>query len=622
MRRSWLLLMLLLAACSSGLPQVPGQLRLGYDGRGGLNLTVPASTVWSLSTGELQVSPPQGIGPAAIGFTAPADSLPDQPQVVYQLAWGGDLSGELTVTWPLVRVEGSVNEAATSAGVQATAKAAAIPAAFLPEPASAAAPQRVLVRYKDPAFAPQSSRAAGSNRVRIIETTNPRELLERLRSDPNVVWAEPDGVVHALGEPSDQYYPLEWHLRKTGARWAYLANLSAPVTVAVIDTGVRYDHPDLAGRLWNPGEGAYDFVEGDTDPTDPGDSHNPAMGSHGTHVTGIVTAKSGLNSLPPQCYDGQGNPVCSLSGVVGLAWPANVKVLPLRVLDENGNGSFSTVAAAIRYAAGLSVQWSNQTLTNPHPAQVINLSLGATSSSSAICDAVADARAAGSLVVAAAGNSGSSAYYYPASCPGAIAVAATDNSPGNPQPTWYSEHNDRVSISAPGGDTRQDADNDGYPDGVLSTTWNFQTNTPNYAFYMGTSQASPQVAAALALLIASGNTPQEAWDRLKSTSTDLGEPGYDEYYGFGFINLPAALALTLPPGPYRVHFSGPAERWLQTDADGRFGTYLPSGRYQLIACRDDSQNGFCDLGEPSMTEALGIPPKPLLLLPTMTVSMP
>lgn len=618
MRRLLPLLIFLLTACNSSLPTAPESLTLGYDGHGRLNLPLGADVVWTLEPGELQVSPAQGIGPAAIELQANGKDLPDQAQITYELPWGGDLSGSLRVSWPLVHVTGQVVEASTVN--------AAIPAAGLAADDEAEGEGetvgRVIVRYKSAALAPQGAPAAGSPELRLLETDDPESLLEELSKDPNVVWAELDGQVHALGEPADEFYPLEWHLRRTGSRWAYLADFANPVTVAVIDTGVRYDHPDLAGRLWSGSEGAYDFVEADDDPTDSGDVLNPTMGSHGTHVTGIVAARSGVNSLPPDCYDAEGNPICSQTGLVGLTWPAPVTVLPLRVLDEHGSGSYSAVAAAIRYAAGLTVTWGGQTLTNPHPAAIINLSLGGPGYSEAMCEAIADAGAAGALVVAAAGNSGTGTYFYPASCPDAISVSATDNATGDPQPTWYTQHNDAVDISAPGGDTRQDADDDGHPDGILSTTWNYQENVPNYAYYMGTSQASPQVAASLALLIASGQSPKDAWQILKDTATDLGEPGYDPYYGHGFINLPAALSLTLPPGPYLVHFNGPADRWLRTDADGNFSTYIPSGDYELTACRDDSENGFCDFGEPLTDRATIVSPQETQILQSLQLNNP
>ncbi len=611
-------LLLALAACSNGLPNAPDTFTLDPSGHGALDLPLPEGTVWTLSPAPLTIEPARGVGPARVVFQADTQLAPDAPEVNFELEWSGDLSGPLRLTWPLVRVTGQVTETPPAS------LTAALPAARLPEPGTASAPQRVIVRYTEPAVAPASASALVRPELRIIESEDPEALLAALAGDPNVLWAELDGEVHALGEPGDEFYPLEWHLRKTGARWAHLESYAEAVTVAIIDTGVRYDHPDLAGRLWGPGDGAYDFVENDDDPTDPGDNHNPGYGSHGTHVTGIVTARAGRNSLPPQCYDASGNPICSESGLVGLTWPAEVKVLPLRVLDENGSGSFSAVAAALRYAAGLPTVWNDVTLTNPHPARVINLSLGATLYSEAMCEAVADATAAGAVVVAAAGNAGGTAYYYPASCAGAVSVGAVDNAPGEPRPTWYTQHNDAVDLSAPGGDTSQDTDGDGYPDGVLSTTWNFETNTPNYAFYMGTSQASPQVAAALALLLAAnpGLSGADALAALEAASTDLGEPGRDEFYGQGLLNLPAALGLELPPGSYRVHFQGPTDRWVGTDADGRFSTYLPSGVYALQACRDDSDNGFCDTGEPERSASVSVPGHPTYEVPPEALALP
>ncbi len=613
------LLLAILAACSSGLPEAPRNLRLGYDGKGTLSLQVPQGTVWELGAGKLKVEPARGIGPAVINFRAEPGQAPTGAQGNFTLPWMGDLQGNLTITWPLVRVEGRVVER-TPSGTGFQFPAVPLDRNDGYEPAQKTG--RVLVRYRNPAAAPQNSFVAGSRTLRLLETSDVKGLLARLRNDPNVIWAEPDGIVYALGEPADEFYPLQWHLRRTGARWAHLGSYTRDITVAVIDTGVRFDHPDLAGRLWGPADGAFDFVDSDNDPTDPGDLRHPKSGSHGTHVTGIIAARTGVNTLPPGCYDKDKKPVCSKTGVVGLAWPASVKVMPLRVLDKNGRGTFSAVSAAIRYAAGIPIEWGGKKLTNPHPARIINLSLGTTIINNSMCAAVTDAAAAGVQVVAAAGNAGGTLYYFPASCKNAISVAAVDNYPGDPKPTWYSQHNDRITLSAPGGDVHQDADEDGYPDGILSTTWNFKEGLPNFAFYMGTSQASPQVAAALALLLAQdpNRSAKEARDLLVSSASDLGPDGYDEYYGYGILNMPGALGLKLPPGPYRVRFEGPIERWARADVNGNFWLYLPSGNYEVSACRDDSANLFCDRGEPRTPRTpYRVEARPRVRLPLLTI---
>jgi subtilisin family serine protease len=441
--------------------------------------------------------------------------------------------------------------------------------------------------------------------------------------DPHVEWAEVNGRVTRLGEPTDQFYPQQWYLRNTGARFTYLQTYPNPITVAVIDTGVRYDHPDLAGRLWQPGEGAYDFVgdasspadpcalpepdtPGDTDPTDPCDLQAPSGGSHGTHVTGIMVANSG--TFMPAC------PTCTDSGIVGMAYNAPIKVLPLRVLDPGGSGTFENVALAIRYAAGIPVQKAGQTLVNPQPAQVINLSLGSRSFSHIMCEAVFDAVARGVLVVAAAGNAFPQApgqMFYPASCPGAISVAATDR---YNRVAFYSQQNSRVDVAAPGGNINQPGG------GILSTTWNYTTNLPNYTFYMGTSQATPQVAAALAMLLSSGraSTAGEAWNLLRANLTDLGAPGRDDAYGHGLLNLPGAFAWTLPRGDFVISFSGPSSRQIPV-VNGQFQTYLLPGRYLVTACRDDSGNGLCDNGEPKVERLVQVGGRGTLDLGTIQV---
>ena len=167
MRRLFLLLTVLLAACNSGLPTAPESLTLGYDGRGRLNLPLAGNVVWTLEPSGLQVFPARGIGPAAIELLANGKNLPDQARITYELPWGGDLSGSLHVTWPLVHVTGQV--------VEATAVSAAIPAAELaaveeqPEDEGSTG-GRVIVRYKSAALAPQGAAAAGSPELRLLET--------------------------------------------------------------------------------------------------------------------------------------------------------------------------------------------------------------------------------------------------------------------------------------------------------------------------------------------------------------------------------------------------------------------------------------------------------------------
>lgn len=604
---------------------------------GTLTLRVGSNVAWRIDSHSswLKVSPQSGVGPKVVQLKADFDGeIQSQTHYSGSLAISGDVEGTMSVRLPLVRVVGAVTEASLSAAASLAQFGSQGLHSDTASEASAK-PVEILVKYRRDLRSmalPQGSRVLSHDmigRITKLSTPNPEALLQRLRLDPSVEWAEINGTVSAQGEPTDGFYPQQWYLRSTGARFTYLQTYSNPITVAVVDTGVRYDHPDLAGRLWLPGEGAYDFVgdaappvdperpsdpcadptpgsPGDTDPSDPCDLLSRTGGSHGTHVTGIIAAGSG--PFPPAC------PTCTDSGIAGMAYNAPIKVLPLRVLDSLGNGTFEDVALAVRYAAGIPVQKAGQTLQNPQPAQVINLSLGSMVYSNVMCEAVADAVARGVLVVAAAGNyqnRSPGTMVYPAACPGAISVAATDQ---NNLLAPYSQQNSEVDIAAPGGNTFQTGG------GILSTTWNYTANQPNYTFYMGTSQATPQVAAALAMVLSSGKAADaiQAWDLIRSSLTDLGDPGRDDAYGHGLLNLPGVFAWNLPKGDFLVSFSGPSPRRVPV-VNGLFETYLVPGRYVVTACRDDSGNGLCDREEPKQERQLQVGGRSSLDLGTMQV---
>ena len=441
-----------------------------------------------------------------------------------------------------------------------------------------------------------------------------------LAADPAVLSVTPNVVLRALATPAaspvvptDGYAPFQWAypLMGYGAVWRDMeaGGYSRPVTVAVADSGVRYDHPDLAGGLWTPQEGALDVLTGtdngdgdgpDTDPTDPSFAGRKTD-SHGTHVTGILVARWGQNA--PSCAG------CSPTGVVGASYKAPVKVLPIRVLDAQGNTDIADVVAAVRYAAGLPVTLADKTYTNPHPAQVLNLSLGGDRITPAeaqpMCDAIAEARARGTLTFAAAGNSGTTLPYYPAACPAAVAVGSvTLTAAGTPTHAIYSNRYAQVQLSAPGGSsvvapTYYSGGTFGgqpFPDDIVSTGWDFARDEPNYVVMAGTSQATPQVAAVAALLLSKGVTsgPQDTLARLLATSTDLGPAGRDEFYGAGMVNAAAALgapavsdALGVLLDDGQGHVYRPA-----LNALGGFTAYLGEGQYRVLAGRDRDANGL------------------------------
>ena len=281
-------------------------------------------------------------------------------------------------------------------------------------------------------------------------------------------------------------FQSQWHYPLINLPEAWDTTVgNADVLVAVIDTGILFNHPDLAGQLVS----GYDFVRNpdealdgdgiDPDPSDPGSSSRGGSESfHGTHVSGTVAARSD-----------------NFQGVAGSAFGA--RVMPLRALGAGGTGTSYDIGQAVRFAAGL----PNDSGTVPDaPADIINLSLGGAPFDQSTQNLYNEVRAAGVIVVAAAGNNASSMPLYPASYNNVISVSAVD---AQRRLAAYSNFGSAVDLSAPGGDRGVDLNGDGFPDGILSTSAEIQSdNTFNYvySFLDGTSFAAPHVSGVLALM--------------------------------------------------------------------------------------------------------------------------
>jgi len=357
-------------------------------------------------------------------------------------------------------------------------------------------------------------------------------VVKRLQADPAVAWAQPNYIRRALLTPDDELYDRQWHYENINLPDAWETTTgSSDIIVAVLDTGILSEHPDLDPDRLVPG---YDFVSDafrgqdgdgiDPDPEDEGDDPaNQSSSFHGTHVAGTIGAWTN-NGI----------------GVAGVSW--EVSIMPVRVLGVLG-GTASEVSQGIRFAAGL----TNESGTVPdEAAHVINMSLGGAGTSPIEQAAVTDARNAGTIVIAAAGNDSSSDEYSPAGLDGVISVSASTVSGTKAS---YSNYGDKVDVAAPGGEF-WDADGDDNLDAVLSTLGNDDGDF-NYKYYQGTSMACPHMAGVVALMLAVNAelTPDDIDMLLAGThpdtstriTRDLGRPGRDDFFGNGLIDAAAAV---------------------------------------------------------------------------------
>jgi len=303
-------------------------------------------------------------------------------------------------------------------------------------------------------------------------------FVTQVRASNLVRYIEPDMKVHIQLVPNDPYWSLQWGPQKIGADLAWDTTVgSHDVLVAVVDTGIDYNHPDLAANYVPLG---YDWVNMDNDPMD---DHG-----HGTHCAGIIAAV--------------------LNNGIGIAGLAQARVMAEKVLTSGGWGYWDWIANGIVHAAD-------------QGADIISMSLGGYEYSELLHEAVKYAYDSGVLLVAAAGNDATSIKSYPAAYDEVIAVAATDN---NDYTAWWSNWGDWIELAAPGVD-------------IYSTVpWGYES-------WSGTSMAAPHVSGVTALVRSLYPDKSRDWVRLwlRYTGDDLGDPGFDVYYGYGRINARKAV---------------------------------------------------------------------------------
>jgi serine protease len=425
--------------------------------------------------------------------------------------------------------------------------------------AHAADTGRVIVKYRSGSTMTTQSEASGrmqalsarigmtvqterrlTNRVHVVEASGltSAQLATRMAAQSDVEYAVPDERRQALAVPNDSLYQSQWYLLPNSTATPAAINAqaawditqgSAGVVVAVIDTGIRAEHPDLVGKILLNTDGTpygYDFVSNqymandgggrDSDPTDPGDyltsadisAHSDVFNGcstsnsswHGTMVAGIVAAATNNST-----------------GVAGVSW--NAQILPVRALGKCG-GYDSDILAAMYWAAGIAV---DGVPANTHPAKILNLSLGGTGTcSAAYKEAISAVTATGATIMVAAGNA-NSAIGVPGNCPGVMTVAGVRHTGTK---VGYSSYGAEAGIAAPAGNCGSGSSSCQYS---FITTTNSGTQTPSTSIYTdttshvvyGTSFSTPLVSGTASLMLAvhPALTPASVMARLKKSAT-------------------------------------------------------------------------------------------------------
>lgn len=346
----------------------------------------------------------------------------------------------------------------------------------------------------------------GVLKLKISSGVDPQKLATAYQSEPEVEYAEPNFLIHTLLTPNDLSFTQQWGLNNTGqtggtpdsdidASEAWDIETGDPsLVIAIVDTGVDFDHPDLAGKVI-PG---HDFVNDDDDAQD---DHG-----HGTFVAGIAAAVTDNNT-----------------GVAGVCWYS--QILPVKVMDSSGTGDHGDVADGIIYAAD-------------NGAHIINLSIGDPDPSTTLENAIKYAYDIGVVLVAGAGND-NGPVLYPAAYDGyVLSVAATDH---NDERAPWSNYGPEIDVAAPGVN-------------IYSTHWNDTYATKSGT---STSTPFVSGLAGLILSQNPNLTPGQVMNQIKSTCQDVNQaslPGEDDYLGAGRINAYNALAMAIvPPQKEVIH---------------------------------------------------------------------
>ena len=315
-------------------------------------------------------------------------------------------------------------------------------------------------------------------------TESTEALIKRLQRDTNLLFAEPNyifskQVKHLATVPNDEFFePYQWNLTQIEASKGWNFSGGEDVIIAILDTGVDPNHLDLNDKIL---KGFNAFDESD----EFSDSHG-----HGTHVAGVAAALTN-----------------NVTGIAGVSWKS--RILPVKVLNEKGEGSSYEVAKGIYWAV-------------ENGAQVINMSLGDYYDAEVLYDAIRFAYNNDVVLIAASGNDNVEDPMYPAQYDEVLTVAAVDDARNR---AFFSNYGQHVDVSAPGTHIPSL-----FPDN-------------NYVVMSGTSMAAPHVTGLAGLIRAlrPDLSNEQVYDVIRSTAHDLGTAGHDPYYGHGEIDVAKAL---------------------------------------------------------------------------------